>query len=228
MPDEKQEMVPLAQVEARTKEIFNDPLATQKVVELLTTTRPLTYHYRSNAPYYKEVYGKMIQRYIDQMLLDKQPRIFPYAKYCGPGKMAENTLYAKINYGFRYLVDRLDTPDKKYARASELIQIRRKGGVGVVMMIVETMGDSNVDLEPEVGLHPLEGQHWKDELDLFLERSAPGEQFVKENLMLSPDEIGALKTSLAPLKNIISLVTAFQVKVIRINPPTEETKNETS
>lgn len=78
---------------------------------------------RLNLPYYTEVCGQELIPVLNLLISSQKTKRLMYKDFPGwkPG-----TIYNRIQQSFSYVIDRLDTPDKKYKLLFDLIEIRRK------------------------------------------------------------------------------------------------------
>lgn len=178
----------------------------------LRDNKPLNWMVSSNAPYYKEVYAIWIQRTIDAMLADNKDRFFA----CSKMKTRRNTLYQQVNQAWRYLIDKLDTPDKTYAKARELIIVRRVPN-GILLKLAPTIADLDM---PDIseGDEFSDDNEWRVELDEFISKAPDGSIFHHKDVFISNEEIAGLEASFISLDNIVYRITNTEIKVIKKLP----------
>lgn len=166
---------------------------------------------RTVMSYYKEPFAKELQVVLDGMLLDEEDREFRFVDF---PRYTKNTLYAKINQSWLYLVDCLD-PDKKYVALRQRTEIKTtKTGIRIKFT---TPGSEiplhAVKVEKEVFTHK-----WKDKFDDFVENGKIGEKLHLTKLSLSEEDIQDLKMSLYSIDSILHRITTSEIKLIKIDP----------
>lgn len=202
----------------RIKEIFPDEGTAKIIVDLACRRKPPNYSRRSNLPYYKETYARQLQKFIDQMIIDRQPILYRYATWCNSQSgMSETTLYQRINQSIRYLVDKLDV-DGQYLKWSELCKVRRVRNLGVKLEFNEAaVNAGGQEFAPEViSPNPEKDKKvWQSQLDEWLE-SEETRPFIKENLLLTKDDVRDLKIQLAQVKNVQFSIDFKSIKIIKL------------
>jgi hypothetical protein len=186
---------------------FPNGQTASRVVDLIVHNKPIGWSRKSYASYYTEDYGKMVQRIADKMIESKHPMVIRLdTQSC-----TMNTLYLRVNQGFRYLADNMDS-DGKYKKFLCSVRISRKSGEGLSI----EFKDSAEDLIAEDFVSEKDMPKWKAQLDEYLESDNPeAEPFHKTGLLLNPEDIRQLKLELGELKNIIFSVDSREVKVIK-------------
>lgn len=211
MADEKTDK----EIKERLHTIFPDPQTASRVVDLVTTRkRPLNWSRKSNAPYYKEVFARQIQRDIDRMIETGEAIVYRYDRWCGETGMSEQTLYNRINQSIRFLLEVLYVGDTKYNPWYDKAKIERVSGLGIRVSYVVGLGvaeNFSGDFIPQ----PTDKPRWKLELDAWIESDSQ-RPFVKEGLGLTPQQIEQLKVELN-VEGIQASVTSASVKVIKVN-----------
>jgi len=76
--------------------------------------------YKAKAPYYKQFFALELKPVVDQMAVDKQPRLILFEDN---QDLTKHSLYNKINQSFQYLVNHLD-PSGIYATLRDEIKIK--------------------------------------------------------------------------------------------------------
>jgi len=199
------------------KQIFVNPKIAERIVNIATSNKPAGWSHRSNAPYYKRVYGEEIKELIDQMMSSGQTIVYGYKEFCEESKMSPQTLYNRVNQSLRYLIECMDTPDHKYAQWSELVKVERVRGVGVTISYVVGLGPDSEEKVKAKLVEPKSSKPvWERKMDEWLEDSDNFEPYVKENLALTPDEIVSLKIRINALENIEASITTDRVALIRL------------
>lgn len=192
--------------------IFPDPVVAEKVVNLVVHKRPPGWSKKSNAPYYNEFYAKLMQKEIDKMVEGGVSVMYEYTRFCkaGRGGVSQGSLYARINQSIKYLVDNLDTPDKKYQQWQDVTKVRRTEH-GILLEFKPAM---------EMDGQPLTAQpdkpKWLRGMDEWLE-SGDVTPYMQEHIALTPQEVASVKEQLAGLKGIMCMVTTTSIKIIRTN-----------
>lgn len=201
----------------RLKQVFVDPKLQGRMVDYVVRNKPLGWSRKSSAPYYKERYALELKGVLDEMMVDRQPRCYSYHDFLEQHGISKETLYLRVNQSERYLRDCLD-PDRVYAKFLEQVSITRKRGVGVMLeLLPEFRNSSSSDFVPRIVETQEEIPKWKQKMDEFLEDGEIGGSLHIQNLALSPDEISEVKLTLAGLKNIMSNITAHDIKLVKIN-----------
>jgi hypothetical protein len=199
----------------RLHRVFPSPQVARQVINIVTSHRPIGASHRSYYPYYKKSCAEEIRPFIDGMLGNKQDIIYKYEVWCTETTgISRDTLYYRVNQSIRFLIERMDTEDKKYSNWYETVDVLRKRGVGVVITYKKTVGVDG--LKPEFVQPKIQMPSWRKKLDEWLE-SENIEPFVVENLALSPDEIKQLKIELAQLTSVQADISMSAIKIIRIN-----------
>lgn len=184
-----------------------DPEAAAVFIEESMRDRPKGWSRRSTASYYSEEFGQHVKDIFDQMLDTKQDVLIPLKR-----NRSVDTLYLMLHQGCKYLLENMDT-DNKYAILREAIIMRRKKGVGVLVEYKQAdekgLGAVILDKKPDRA-------EWRDRMEVWLNDSKVGEHFKVEGLLLSPQEIKELKITFHGIKSVICNVTAFSVKLLRI------------
>ena len=186
---------------------FPDGRLVEKVVDVLVRNRPIGWSRRARSPYYKKCYAMWLKESIDPMIEDRQPRVFRRETFTG---LSEKSLYLRIHQSLLYLIECLDTPDKKYERFKEETRFRIKQGV-----IIEYRDMADVSGIAEVFVAEKEMPKWRRKLDEWIE-SDSREPFIQTNLVLSGEEQQQLRLELDNLKNIMSSISAREIKLVRI------------
>lgn len=207
-------------LEDRLKKVFNDPATQAAVVDAVVTNKPAGWSRRSVAPYYKEKYARRLKPVIDEMMQDGKPVVYDYKEVKDKLNISKSTLYLLINQSMHYLVDKMDTEDKRYAKFCETLTIHQERNVGVVLRIdVGFAGEDENALMPKKITYQVDAPKWKEELLSYLENAKPGDKpFHKDGLCLNVDEIAQLKQAFAPLgESILFSLTSYSIKVIKVN-----------
>lgn len=196
------------------KEFFKNPQVAKNVVDMVVRNRPVGWSRRSNAPYYKEVYATALKGQIDQMLADRQDRVFPYAQF---PQHSKETLYLRINQALRYLLDFLDDEHKTYSKWNEMVAITRERGRGIRISYRPEFRDSGLNAFVAV---PVEQKShvptWKQKVDDYLENGSPADKPLHlTGLCLTVEQLADLKTSMKGLDSVMFSATAQEIKIIK-------------
>lgn len=197
------------------KKIFVNPEVSQRAVDLLVPSKnkPQGWSRRSNAPYFKEEYALQMKLELDKMMVDQQDRVYHYDKW---PHMTPNSVYLRINQSLRYLTTFLD-PNGIYARFLQSVSVKRKRGYGVEMKFISHLLGTN-EFSPQSVVPSAETPRWKQRIEEWLERSEPGsEPLIIENLMLTLEEVRALKLEFAGLQTVQHSITATTIKLIKVD-----------
>lgn len=179
-----------------------------KVVDLVVRSRPIGWSRKSRSPYYNKPYALWIKVTVDAMIEDGRAKVFLRESFPG---INESTLYTRVHQALLYLVEQLDTEDKKYALFKEKIVIRRKQGV-----ILEFKDINNIEGKAQDFVELKELPKWKIKLDEWLE-SGEFEPFIMTNLLLSEKEKEQLHLELDDLTNIMSSISTQELKLVRVS-----------
>lgn len=209
----------------RIHSIFPSETVAKRAVDLLTSDKPDGWGHKSSAPYFKEYFGLEMKSLIDDSMKTFQSIVYDYATFCNPKaahRVSERTVYNRVNQSIRYVLERLDTPDRKYSKWYDTVEVHPKPGVGVVIsyraeMVAIQLGQMDGMPKPRLVSPTTDIPRWKKELDQWLENPGNVEPFIKNNLALSPGEQEQLKTELFGLTNIEYSVSVDSVKLIKIN-----------
>lgn len=196
MPSEEQIKAALTILEAAEEEQGSSI----KKVLVINKTLPKGWNPETNSPYYREKFALDAQREIDRILLDKETAIKLRPKDC---KLV--TLYQRIVQGRLYLIDHLDTTDKKYALAKPHIEIKRLKEENVVVMFWRDVAKAErLTYETELGENSstyLDDSiaKWKKDLEDFIDYSNDGDTFYRRALSITEDDQIWVRTILMPL-----------------------------
>jgi|ERR1700719_4861 len=208
MPEQEQ---PIPNTSPPPKSItltISDQSTMAKVVDLIVRKKPVGWSRRSYASYYKESYAKWLQKDIDEMMVDRQPRIYRYDMW---PSVSKNSLYLRVNQATAYLLDNLD-PEQKYKKFfSELKCKKEPDGIALRLDIV-IEGKTSPQAEKFIGAS--DKPAWKIKMDDWIEDSTREEPFFKGGLLLSPEEIKQLELELDG-SGILYSITSREIKLIK-------------
>jgi len=92
-------------------------------VSIKARDNPHTYSPNSVATYYTESSAIAVQKWLDRLNPEDKSTTFKFPS--GPSRSV-NTIQKMLTDGFRYLIDKMDTPDGKYAGLRRQLTIRKK------------------------------------------------------------------------------------------------------
>lgn len=90
---------------------------------VINTDKPKGYGENSDTPYYAEKFALKLKPILDT--LDPETQLKVKVFRAAPGESI-NTVYLRITQAWKYLIDRMDTPDRKYEVLRGMIQVRKK------------------------------------------------------------------------------------------------------
>jgi hypothetical protein len=199
------------------KALFPSQKLSEKLVNMLTSTKPAGWSHRSNAPYYKKVYALEIKEAIDAMIQTGENIIYYYSQWCTPETgVSSQTLYNRVNQSIRFLVEPQNGLDKAgiYERWYDSVKVERVRGLGVRISFLA--GLSGTDGLKPVLVAPREGKPvWYRKMTDWIEDSDNWEPFTQDNLALSPEEIVDIKTMLSTVRGVQYAVDERHISIIR-------------
>jgi hypothetical protein len=201
------------------EQIFVNPKVAQRVVDMVTTDKPIGWSPRSNGPYYKSIYANEIKPFIDNMILTKEDIIYKYDVWCNAETgISPQTVYHRVNQSIRYLCERsLPMEERqKYIAWYETVRVERVRNLGVRISFVIGFGGGDKAPKPEMVTPNLTKPLWIRKMDEWLEDGDNYEPFVKEGLALTDDEIVDLKVRISQLVNVQASITRDRVALIRL------------
>ena len=196
---------------------FPCPSIASRVVSVVVSKRPIGASTRSHYPYYKECYAKEIKPFIDGMIENKGDIVYDFATWCTEETgISKDTLYFRVHQSIRYLVERMDTPDRKYQQWRETIEFFRKKDVGIIISYRKGLNTGD-GLVPRFIQPNTQMPKWRERLDKWLENDEDMEPFNVENLALDQVEIRQLKIELAGIKTIMADIQCGHIKILKTN-----------
>lgn len=194
------------------RDFFRDPSVAKAVIDLVVHKKPVGWSRRSNAPYYKREYALEMKNMIDEMLKTREDQVFMYRDF---PRLASSSLYLKVNQALRYLVEKMDTEDKLYARWYEMVHISQERGVGVRISFIEELRTSAVSsFKPRAISSAANTPQWKQQVDEYLESDEVKPLHI-DKLCLTQDDVKATRESLQSVKGIMFTVFAHEIKIIK-------------
>lgn len=209
------------QISNRLSSIFPSVQVANKVIDIVTSNKPYGWGPKSNATYFKEYYAKEIKEYIDKMMVSREPIIYRYSLFCNENTgMSKQTLYTKVNQSIRYLCEKMDTPDGRYRKWLDQVDVWRdseRDGVVIEYPAGFARPELNDVMPKPEFIQPKEQMpRWRRELDEWLDSNSDL-PYVQEHLALSPEEVKQIKIELAGLKGIQANVNGTSIKIIKYN-----------
>jgi hypothetical protein len=187
--------------------IFPDSSTASKVVDFIVRKRPVGWGRRSYSTYYNERYALWIKKDIDQMVIDRQPRVYRYESF----SCSSQSLYVRVYQAMRYLMEQMDS-DGKYKKILSDIKLKRVRSLGITLKYDDVLeGEQRAEVFIEDTLLP----KWKKDLDNYLEDSSLDKPFHKDGLLLTPAQVEQLNLELGGLSNVIFSVTSREIKVVK-------------
>jgi len=187
-----------------------------KIVNAVTSNKPIGVSRRSQYPYYKENYAKWVQKDVDKMIEQRatgNPLVYDYAVFCtAESNISELTLYARISQGVRFLVDNMDDQQQTYYKWYNDVEISKNKKLGGVAIMWKPEFISTGDLRPRLAEPVQDIPKWRRDLTEWLD-GEQSEPFKKENLLLDIDTIKSLK---AELEGVMGLFVSINSKSITI------------
>lgn len=218
MSDETQ---PSSSPKEKFSTLFPDPVVKSKVMDILTSSKPLGAGRKSSYPYYKDSYAKEIQVEVDKMITNRSDIVFRFDSHCSSLDITERSLYLRINQSIRCLCDRHD-PSGIYKEWYTCVRLTIVKGLGIRIsfrpefrhMLINTLKADEVMVEEnvvEISTMP----KWKRDMDEWLE-SGETNSFVREKLALTDKEVKDLRMQLDDLQDIEADVKSASIKIIRL------------
>ena|SRR3990167_128964 len=168
--------------------------------------------------YYKEKFALEIKHVLDLMDADGKDRMYEYDRF---PKFKPVSLRLKLTQSFAYLCNYLDTPDRKYRKLRDKIEIIPER-VGVRLALVRNKLESIATVidSPSTTIRGsiLPFTDCKNKIDDFIENSRENQILHIKNIMLSNEEVEVLKNSFAQTVSFVPKITNNEIKVVHINP----------
>jgi hypothetical protein len=171
-------------------------------------TRPAAWNRRSKAPYYTHEYGLAMKAVADKMLTSKNDQIFELEHF---PSLRINSLYSRINQGIRFLLENMDTPDKKYATWRAVIIVRNEKDA-IRLSFNPAFKDVKFNARE---VTPKTDRSYKDKIDDFLESNDERILVIKD-LALSTEEALTIINSLRQLEKINYEVTRESIRIVKL------------
>ena len=189
-----------------------------KIINMVTTNKPIGASRRSQYPYYKSEYGLWIQKDVDAMIANKAqnlPLIYDYSIFCTTEtNISEQTLYARVCQSVRFLVDKMDDAEGTYAKWYEQVEISKHRKLGGVAIIWKPEFASGTNLKPRLAKAVQEIPKWRRELSDWLEGEQK-EPFKRENLMLTKDVTAKLRQDYDGVQGLFISITPSSITFVK-------------
>jgi len=191
------------------QEILADPA----LMKVFQPKKPVGYSKRSNCPYYKPFFALQFKEALDTVIKTAEPHVWKYKDH---QNLSKTSLYLRIDQGKRYLLDHLDTPEKKYAIVCDAISISRERNLGVVIRVHNAIREAKLYMPT-----PLEEEGtssaWKHKMEDWIENGEVGTEFTVDNLTMSEEEVTKLQYMLAAFDNLIGYnITQTKIKMRKL------------
>lgn len=219
-------------VKEEVRKIFSSPTVQKAVLDIVDNRRPKGWSSRSYPTYYKEIYAKQIREDIDAMIANYERGeittiVMDYDAWCGEKdpktgerpKMAEYTLYLRVNQSIRFLTEHLDTEDRRYGKWNQVVDIRRNKQAGGI-----TISWSDAFLEGTVSaaakarhVQPEQARpKWERQIDYYLTDETNYEPLIIPNLLLTQEEVIALKKRFVTLTNVMADISGSCIRLLKM------------
>jgi hypothetical protein len=176
--------------------------------------KPAGWARRSQAPYYKDFYGKQLQKDADAMLENRQDLVYRYDLWCNTSTgMSKNTLYNRVNQSIRYLLEHLD-PEKKYSDWHAMTRVERVEYGVRVSFVPEYREGSHSNFGGELTTTREAIPKHLQEIDYWLEGDMD-KPLIIENINLTAEQLNEVKTKLAQLDGIGKVLRYNSIKLIK-------------
>ena len=188
-----------------------------------TDSLPSGYSTASSAGYFSKKYADLLRPTLDA--LDPTTQAVGKKFYTKPYESI-HTLYKKIYEGWRYLIERDDTPDKKYATLRDMIEIRKcKHFISLVWTaknlnpepyatedLLTGHTDSTTGESDETTSKPMT---WREQIMEWC-MNAPNGVVLEQKHRMSGDEQGWLIAYLADFRDIVIIsLDGFGLKLAK-------------
>ncbi len=167
---------------------------------------------RSGGNYYNRNDAEKLKPFLDEMIVDGEPREFRFVDY---PQWSPNTVWLKINQAIKYIVDNLDTEDRKYAIFRNRLKIC-KIETGVLFKIVDSPTINGWIAHKVSGEISKELETYKDQVFRFMETSEEGEELDLKDLTISEEEVIKMKELLDPSPIFAAFVSCSRIKIIHL------------
>ena len=156
--------------------------------------------------YYKEDFAKELQPALDDIMVTKEDCEFLFADY---PRLNRKTLYLKIYYGWKYLMDKLDT-DGRYMKLRGDTRLNlRKTGVRIRFAAKN---------EPMRAVKIKEVKHadLRERIDKFIMTGTVGQELLIEKIVLKEEDAEEIIASISNIECLVWSVTTTRIKLIKV------------
>lgn len=154
----------------------------------------------TNAPYYKESFALEMKELFDQMMMDGKPIMFLYSDL--PNETSRASLSARLLQSTLYLIERMDTADKKYATFRNTVEFNKSlTEDGIVIQAKKIVNNPENKLIARPMEYKPNTSIFKNELNEWLESAPRGDRNKWEGLSLSVESYKELKDELQAMAN---------------------------
>ncbi len=164
---------------------------------------------RSGGNYYNKNDAESLRPFLDEMILDKEPREFLFSDY---PQWSPNTVWLKINQAIKYIVDH-DTPEGKYTIFRYKLRICKQEN-GVLFKIVDSPSGWIAHKIKEAS----DQESYKDRIFKFMENSKENEELDIKELNLDIEEMNKWKALLDSSPIFAAFISQTRVKIVHIKP----------
>ena len=168
---------------------------------------------RSGGNYYNRHDAEKLKPFLDEMMIDNEPREFHFADY---PQWSPNTVWLKINQAVKYIIDNLDDSEKKYAYFRTRLKIC-KTEFGILFKIEEPIAGwiaHKVKDGSELGIL----EDYKNRVYSFMEGSEEGEELDIKDLNIDENEVKKLKELLDPSPIFAAFISQSRIKIVHLSP----------
>lgn len=184
---------------------------------------------RGTNTYYKRKHAEEIIEVLDAMIATRENYEFLFVDMEAWYK--PETVWLKINQSVKYVIDYMDTPDKKYYKLRQEIIIHRRSKVGVSLEFIQKI--SMTDNAPRLIARKMTKEEvvtvqWRANLVKFLEsEKPPGEQLIIDDLDLKEEDRETLSEMFADTDEYIVDMSGWPKKLnIIFDPEKQIPRNE--
>lgn len=168
---------------------------------------------KADAPYYDEKYAMILKKTLDKFA--DTPRNTTVTFKCAEYRLRRKSIQNRIFSAWKYLIDFLDTPDRKYANLRQQVMVREHPeGVQLVWKKGADLLYAP-KLEPEFSTVELDERPWKKQIDQFLDEAEENDK-LDLRVHLKPEDITWLEDYLlGSLDSIVYNISLRRVTLIK-------------
>jgi len=193
----------------------------------------------ANAAYYKPKFAKEVMRIYDMLdITNKNHYVMVSSEKL---RCSVQTLYLRLQQGLLYVVDKMDTPHKKYAELKESTILERVAGKGVRLrwrsvvdeqvVLTGSFEEDALIKEQNSAANRRKNQlaqtyenSWRGRIEKFLEEAPDGERLEIDGLNLNEDEMQFIRMSMVGIEGIRYSLTSRCIKMVKLDASTYETE----